>query len=240
MSDRASSQPHIALRRGSLGNQSDNCVHVPFSTDDGLRVAAIILALAFQDPSGGPDMNILDSIMNAGNGAAVRQLGAQLGLDEAQTASALSALVPALAAGLRKNVQSPDGLSGLVSALSGGAHQRYIDDPAVLGDVGTVADGNGILGHVLGSKDVSRQVAAQAGAQTGIGTDVMKRMLPLVATLVMGAMSRQAASGGGSPLASAGGGGGLLDMLGGALDQNRDGSALDDILGSIGRTFGRS
>ena len=44
-------------------------------------------------------MNILDSIMNAGNGAAVRQIGSQVGLDEAQTAAALSALVPALSAG---------------------------------------------------------------------------------------------------------------------------------------------
>ena len=185
-------------------------------------------------------MNILDSIMSAGNGATVRQLGAQLGLDEAQTATALSALVPALSAGLRQNAQSPDGLSGLVSALSGGAHQRYVDDPSTLSDAGTVADGNGILGHVFGSKDVSRQVAQQAGAQTGLGQDVMKRMLPLAATLVMGAMSRHAAAGGGSALASGGSAGGLLEMLGGALDRNRDGSAVDDILGTIGRTFGRS
>ncbi len=77
-------------------------------------------------------MNILDSIMSAGNGATVRQLGSQFGLDDAQTAAALSALVPALSAGLRQNAQSPDGLSGLVSALSAGAHQRYIDDPSVL------------------------------------------------------------------------------------------------------------
>jgi hypothetical protein len=34
--------------------------------------------------------------------------------------------------------------------------------------------------------------------------------------------------------------GGLLEMLGGALDSNKDGSALDDITGMIGRTFGRS
>lgn len=183
-------------------------------------------------------MGILDTIMNAGNGAAVRQLGSQLGLDEAQTASALSALVPALSAGLRQNAQSPDGLSGLLSALSGGAHQRYIDDPAALGDAGTVADGNGILSHVLGSKEVSRQVAAQAGAQTGIGPEVMKRMLPLVAALVMGAMSQRAASGGGVSPASPTGAGGLLEMLGGALDQNRDGSAIDDILGGLGRAFG--
>jgi hypothetical protein len=183
-------------------------------------------------------MNILDSIMNAGNGAAVRQIGSQLGLDENQTAAALSALVPALSAGLRQNVQSPGGLSGLVSALSAGNHQRYIDDPAVLGDPTTVADGNGILGHVLGSKDVSRQVAAQASAQTGVGADVMKQMLPLVATLVMGAMSRHAATSGGSSLAS--GGGGLLEMLGGALEQNRDGSVLGSITDVIGRTLRRS
>ena len=185
-------------------------------------------------------MNILDSIMNTGHGAAVRQIGSQLGLDEAQTAAALSALVPALSAGLRQNLQTPDGLSGLVGALSGGNHQRYIDDPAVLGQPESVADGNGILGHVLGSKDVSRQLAARAGAQTGLGPDVMKRMLPLVATLVMGAMSRQAATRGESSPTSTGGAGGLLDMLGGALDQNRDGSALDDITGAISRTFGRS
>jgi hypothetical protein len=184
-------------------------------------------------------MNILDSIMNAGNGAAVRQIGSHLGLDEAQTASALSALVPALSAGFRQNLQTPDGLSGLVGALSAGSHQRYIDDPAVLGEAETVADGNGILGHVLGSKEVSREVAARAGAQTGLGADVMKRMLPLVATLVMGAMSRQVATGGASSVTGATGAG-LLDLLGGALDQNRDGSALDDISGMIGRAFGRT
>jgi hypothetical protein len=184
-------------------------------------------------------MNILDSIINAGGGAPVRQLGSQLGLDEAQTASALSALVPALSAGLRQNMQSPDGLSGLLGALAGGNHQRYIQDPTVLADAGAVADGNGILGHVLGSKEISRQVAARAGAQTGLGAEVMKRMLPLVATLVMGAMSRNAAASGGSPLTKGAGAGGLLEMLGGALDRNRDGSALDDLTGIIGRTLGR-
>ena len=185
-------------------------------------------------------MNILDSIMNAGNGAALRQIGAQVGLDDVQTASALSALVPALSAGLRQNLQTPDGLSGLIGALSAGNHQRYVDSPTALADAGTVADGNGILGHILGSKDVSRRVASETGAQTGLGPDVMKRMLPLVATLVMGAMSRQAAAGGASSLTTGAGSGGLLEMLGGALDSNKDGSALDDITGMIGRTFGRS
>jgi hypothetical protein len=185
-------------------------------------------------------MNILDSIVNAGDGSAVRQLAAQFGLDEAQASSAVSALVPALAAGLQQNAQSPDGFSGLINALSAGNHQRYIDNPGALGDAATVADGNGILGHIFGSKDVSRQVAASAGANAGLGADVMKRMLPIVATLVMGAMSKQTAARGGSSMAAAsGGGGGLLDMLGGALDRNRNGSMVDDIAGMLGRTLGR-
>jgi hypothetical protein len=57
----------------------------------------------------------------------------------------------------------------------------------------------------------------------------MKRLLPLVATLVMGAMARQASAGGTSSLTVAGSRGGLLEMLGGALDSNKDGSALDDL-----------
>ena len=42
-------------------------------------------------------MNILDAIVNAQDGAAVRQLGSQVGLAPDQTTAALSALVPALA-----------------------------------------------------------------------------------------------------------------------------------------------
>lgn len=183
-------------------------------------------------------MNILDSIINADNGSAVRQIGAQLGLDDAQTATALSVLVPALTEVVRQNAQTPDGLGGLISALSAGNHQRYVDNPAVLGEPEAVVDGNGILGHILGSKDVSRQVAAAAGPRTGLSPDVIKRMLPLVATLVMGAMSRQATARGGQSLGTASSGG-LMEMLGGALDSNRNGSALDDIAGIVGRAMRR-
>ena len=183
-------------------------------------------------------MNILDVVMSSGNGAAVRQLGSQLGLSEAQTASALAALLPALTGGVQRNIQSQDGLAGLASALSSGKHTRYVEDPTAMAELGTVDDGNKILGHVLGSKEASREVASRAAAQTGIGADVLKRMLPLVATLMMGAFSQRTGQGG--SLGTAAGPGGLIGMLGGLLDQDRDGSVLDDIGGMMGRTFGRS
>jgi hypothetical protein len=181
-------------------------------------------------------MDILNDIINANGGAAVQRIGSQFGLGEQQTASALSALVPALAAGLQKNVQNEGGLGSLIAALSGGGHQRYIDNPQSLGDPAAVQDGNSILGHVLGSKDVSRDVASRAAAQTGISADVMKQMLPLVATMVMGALARR--SGGGA--AGLSGGGGLAGMLGSMLDGNRDGSIAEDVTGALGKFLNRS
>ena len=72
-------------------------------------------------------MNILDAILGA-QGRRPQQLGRQFGLNESQVSSALSALVPALAAGFQQNMSSPQGLDGLLSALGGGQHQRYVDD----------------------------------------------------------------------------------------------------------------
>jgi len=135
-------------------------------------------------------MSILETIMAAQGGSTVRQLGSQFGLGEQQTTAALAALAPALAAGFQQNIQSPTGLGSLVAALTSGNHRQYIDNPSQLGSPSATTDGNGILKHVLGSKEVSRELATKAAAQSGVSADVLKRMLPLVATMMMGAMAR--------------------------------------------------
>jgi hypothetical protein len=230
-------------------------------------------------------MNILEAILSAQGGAPVRQMGARVGVDEDQAQSALEALLPMLAGAVNRNATQPGGLEALLGALSDGHHQRYLDDPSSLTDEATVEDGNAILGHLFGSKEVSREVASRASAQTGLGADVLKRMLPIVAAMLMGGLSKGALGGGqgggsgglggvfgggqggsqgglgdvlGSVLGGAKGGamgggsggaasgfgqpgsqGGLLDMLTPMLDRNRDGSALDDILGMASQFLGR-
>lgn len=189
-------------------------------------------------------MNILDAIVGAQDGAAVRQLGDTFGLDQAQAASAVAALVPALAGGVQRNIQADGGLGSLIGALASGGHQRYLEDPSTLLDPTAVQDGNGILGHVLGSKDASRQVASQAAARTGLSPDLLKQMLPLVATMVMGALARQqggaaSSSMGGMLSRGAGAGGGLAGGLGSLLDRDGDGSIGDDVAGMLGRFLGR-
>jgi len=173
-------------------------------------------------------MNLLDTLLNAGGGNAVSQIANQFGLDENQAQSAIGALLPALAGGLQRNTAQEGGLDSLLGALRQGNHSRFLDDPSTLSDESTVSEGNGILSHILGSKDVSRQVASAASEQTGIGSDVLKQMLPVVASMAMGALSKQSASGDG-----------IMGILGGMLDSNKDGSVADDVLGMVGKLFQR-
>ncbi len=180
-------------------------------------------------------MNILETILATQNGGAVKQMGQQLGLGDDQAANVLSVLVPALAGGFQRNMQSSGGLEALMGALAGGQHSQYLENPAALGQA--TAEGDGILGHILGSKDVSRAVATRAAQQTGLDASILKKALPLVAALMMGAMARQS-SGSAMTAGSSTPGGGLMSMLTPMLDSNRDGSIVDDVLGMLGK-FGR-
>lgn len=178
-------------------------------------------------------MNILDSILAAQNGGAVSQMSQQLGLGDDQTASVIAALVPALAGGFQRNLQSDGGMDALMGALTGGQHAQYLDNPSSL--AGAAGDGNGILGHIFGSKDVSREVATRAAAQTGLDPSILKQALPLVAALMMGAMARQGTGGSMAGAPGLPGGGGLMSMLTPMLDSNRDGSIVDDVMGMLGK-----
>lgn len=174
-------------------------------------------------------MDLLGTLMGAGNSAGLEQLGRQFGLDQAATKKVLGQLVPALGQGLRSNAGSADGLSKLASALQTGGHEQYLDKAALLGQAANVSDGNNILGHVFGSKDVSRKVAAQAAAQTGVSDELIKKMLPVVATMVMGTLSKQTQ--GGKSLA------GGADLLGGLLGSGKAGAGLDSLVKAAGKFF---
>lgn len=185
-------------------------------------------------------MNLLETILNAQNGAVVRQMASRFQLDEGQAKSAMGALIPALGRGLGNNASSSAGLDGLIGALTRGQHSRYLDDPSALDRPEAVVEGNGILGHVFGSKDVSRQVASRAAEQSGVDSGILKQMLPMLASAAMGALSQKgfggaAAGGGANALSSAGQGGGIGDLLTSFLDADKDGSAIDDILGMASR-----
>lgn len=181
-------------------------------------------------------MNILETVMKAGGGAIVKQMAGGLGIGESQAQGALNQLLPALARGLSHNASSKEGLSSLLGALSQGKHNEYLDDPNKMANESAVQEGNGILGHIFGNKDMSRNVATRAAEKTGLGADLLKKMLPLAATLAMGALSKQAS---GSGLLGEGTSAPASGLMGLAsfLDFDKDGSIADDLLGIVAKRF---
>ncbi len=177
-------------------------------------------------------MDLLNAILGAQNGGAVDQIAGALGLDKNDATSVIGALAPALGKGLAKNAESSGGLDALLKALESGNHQRYLDDPGLSVQQSGVDEGNKILGHILGSKDVSRQLASRASEQTGVSDGLIKKVLPILATLAMGALSKKSTD---SPESGSALGGVLGAFLGGG-DNN---SMVDDLIGMAGKLLGR-
>ncbi len=173
-------------------------------------------------------MNLLDLLDSVGGQKSLGSLASNLGLDASKTNGLVSALAPALMGALQKQTSSQDGLSGLKNALQSGKHQAYINNPDSMSSPETVQDGNNILGHILGSKDVSRNVAAQAAESTGIDVSLIKKALPLIASLAMGAMSKS--SNAGKSLDNS-----ASDLFGGLM--GGDGIDMDDVLNLAKKFF---
>jgi hypothetical protein len=134
-------------------------------------------------------MQLIDMLKNSG---AVHSMAQQIGIDDDQATAGAAALMPALLGGLEKQTRAnSEGLSGVASMLGGLGGGNMLDQ--VLGS-GTpdLNAGNGVLGQLFGSKDVSRAVAQNASSSTGLDPALLKKMLPLLAMVVGGFVAKQA------------------------------------------------
>ena len=175
---------------------------------------------------------ILDMLLGDDSKGALQEMSRNFDLTEAQTKTAVEGLIPALSRGLQKNSASAPGMDDLLDALRTGKHERYMDSPDSLNTAATTKDGNDILGHIFGSKEVSREVASRVSKKSGLSSVLLKKMLPIVASLVMGALSKGVMGGSSGRSGNRAGAGGILGSL---LDSDKDGSIWDDVLGMAAR-----
>jgi hypothetical protein len=164
----------------------------------------------------------LDSILSANNGGAVSQIAKQLGIPENAAKQATSALTPALSRGLERNAEKPGGFEDLLGALTGGKHEKYVDEPEVLGKQESIDDGNAILGHIFGSKDVEPERRGRGLSADGHRRRNSEEGAADARPVVMGMLSKQTKSGGGGV-----GLGDLTKILGGGGDNGFTDQLLD-------------
>ena len=174
----------------------------------------------------------MDLLKKSGGDAGLGAIAKQVGLSTDDAGKLLEALSPALTHGLQRQSASEKDLSGFKKALESGHHQRYLAQPDLIGQEDTLLDGNKILGHLFGSKDVSRNVAAHAAEQTGFDSGLIKKALPMLAAVVMGAASKASNSGKDISNATTDGLGSLAGIL---LSKDGD-SSIGDII-NLARKF---
>jgi hypothetical protein len=192
-------------------------------------------------------MNLFEMMTQAQGGNAMSNMAQQFGLSPAQTQSAMEALLPAFSVGMQKQAESADGLQSMMQMFGGGQYAGFHDaDGDGIPDNAATA-GNDILGQLFGSKDMSRAVAQQASAMSGVSDGILKQMLPVIASMLMGGMFKGAmgnglgglmgqAMQGGLSGGPSGGLGNLFQQNMGAAQQPQAGGGLFD--GMIGNILG--
>jgi hypothetical protein len=152
----------------------------------------------------------------------------------------LSGAVPAIMAGLTRNSASGDGATGLAGALDRDHDGSILDDVmGYLGGGGNLADGAGILGHVLGG----RQSIVESAVSRSSGVDIASvgKIMAMVAPLIMGALGKAkrqmsldpsglAAALGQQEQAARQASPSAVDMFSKMLDSDGDGDSMDDIV----------
>jgi len=183
----------------------------------------------------------------------IQGAGSQLGQDSSKTQSALSAAIPMLMGALKKNASNPETASGLLNALNSKHDGSLLDNITDIFGGGNVnedviQDGDKILGHVLGDKKevVAAAISKQNGLDMGSAMNILKMAAPVVMGM-LGKQTRQANISNPTDLTNI-----IGNMIGGnqqvaqhssfiekLLDQDGDGSIVDDLFNMGKKFFGR-
>ena len=171
-------------------------------------------------------------------GGAVGSIAQRLGISESKANAAVQIAVPLILTAMARNASQPEGAQSLHQAINNDHDGSIFNN--LMGYLGNPqsANGAGILSHVLGSQQPT--VENNLAQATGLDQSSAGGLLETIAPIVMGAVGQTQqqsgldASGLSNLLNSQqqqaqANAPGVMGMLGSMLDQNQDGSAMDDL-----------
>lgn len=195
--------------------------------------------------------DLVSEILGSLDSQKIQEIASSLGLNPDQAKTAVGMAVPFLVGALNKNASTPDGAQALHQALVKDHDGGLLDNitGALMGQVaGRAGNGQAILGHILGGEQ--QAVGQKLGGVAGLDSSKALQLLSTLAPLVMSALGKlrmqkqldssdlqaelqkqQAKVEATDP--------GLMGMLTGVLDKDKDGSALDDVMGMAMNYFKR-
>src|SRR5215207_3088259 len=184
-------------------------------------------------------MNAITQIItNQLGGGAARTIAQRFGISESTANTAIQMAVPLLVTALARNASQPQEAQNLHQAVATDHDGSIFDN--LMGYLGNpqTAKGSKILGHVLGNQQPAvENTLAQA---TGMDQSSAGGLLETLAPLVMGSVGKAQHENGLDPSGLSNflngqqqeaqqNAPGAMSMLSSMLDQNKDGSSMDDL-----------
>ncbi|MEO0444709.1 MAG: DUF937 domain-containing protein [Verrucomicrobiota bacterium] len=205
-------------------------------------------------------MSFLNQLLEAHGGSVTDALTSKLGLSAEEAGGVLPKIVPLILGGLARQAQKngPEGVASLLEehgTLSDDDIPNHLAEQAESGDpmsaisaliggntgggaLGGMLSGKGALGGLLGG-NLGNMASNALGEYLGVEGEKAGKILPMLLPLVMSGLNQKR-------LEAGGGEAGLQSVLS-ILDEDGDGSALDDLAekflggaggGALGGLFG--
>jgi hypothetical protein len=173
--------------------------------------------------------NFIDEFMNAYGPEVTQQMASNFNLDQGTVQKLIPQLAPLILGGLKKQKDEFGGDSRVDHILNKYGDQSVLDNIKDL--ISTKASASSVdpnLGGLLGSGG-GVQAAQALGKSLNIDSSKIMKMIPALAPLILGALTRKRDTGGGG-----------ISGVGSLLDADGDGSILDDVAGFVLKGVGGS
>ncbi|KAB7887566.1 DUF937 domain-containing protein [Poseidonibacter ostreae] len=176
-------------------------------------------------------MNILETILK--NGLDENILGAisaKTGIDTSSIQDIVSQVAPKLVDGAKQNLASTNDSGNLINMISNTDLDSLKNNPDAIDN----SDNSNMLGELFSSLDTNESdVANELSAKSGVDATSISSLLPMLAPLVMGALNQKTNLGATDTSNT----NDITSMLTNFIDQDNDGSVVDDLMGMAKKFF---
>lgn len=136
-------------------------------------------------------LKIENILQSAQGGSAFANLASSFGVNPSQVSIAVSTMLEELSRRVERNTLSRGGVADMVALLDRPAAGRALSDPQRLAVPDTISAGDHVLNVLIGNKDISRGIAQRAARASGLDETVLKKMLPVIASMMIGGLQKE-------------------------------------------------
>lgn len=184
--------------------------------------------------------SLLGSLLSEGQ--TIDDIARKVGANPQDVQKAAKISVPTLVEALNKNAQDEEKRASLNKALEDHSEDNVEDLQGFLSGM-DMADGQKMLGHILGGK--KNQVENNISKSSGLSSGQVTGLLAMLAPILIGMLGKKKKeeniskeslpdlTGSLGNILGGGNGGGIMDMAKKILDKDQDGSFMDDLMGGF-------